>query len=71
MNPKSCLKEKYDKKGTKKKTKKKTEKTNQNQNKIWLRGGVKLEFVRNLFDSKICDSFDSKGQKIFEKFDEN
>ena len=37
------------------------------------RGGVKLEnrlkFVR--FDSKICDAIDSKGQKIFEKFDKN
>ena len=36
-----------------------------------LGGGVKLDFVPNLFDSKICDSIDSKGQKIFEKFDEN
>ena len=35
---------------------------------IEFRGGVKFEFVR--FDSKICDSIDSKGQKIFEKFDE-
>ena len=33
----------------------------------YIRGGVKLEFIRNLFDSKICDSIDSKGQK----FDEN
>ena len=35
------------------------------------RGGVRLEFVRISFDSKICDWIDSKGQKIFEKFDEN
>ena len=35
------------------------------------RGGVKFEFVLNSFDSKICDSIDLKGQKIFEKFDEN
>ena len=38
---------------------------------LCTRDGVKLEFVRNLFDSKIYDSIDSKEQKIFEKFDEN
>ena len=34
---------------------------------VWL--GVESNW--NSFDSKICDSIDSKGQKIFEKFDEN
>ena len=33
------------------------------------RGGVKLEFVRNSFDSKIDNSVDSKRQKKFKKFD--
>ena len=28
-------------------------------------------FVRNLFDSKIYDLIDSKGEKLFEKFDKN
>ena len=41
------------------------------ENLISSRGGVKLEFVRNSFDSIICDLIDSKGEKIFEKFDEN
>ena len=35
----------------------------------WSQIGIRSKFV--LFDSKICDSIDSKGQKIFEKFDEN
>ena len=30
---------------------------------------IASKFVR--FDSKICDSIDSKGQKIFKKLDEN
>ena len=38
-----------------------------------IRGGCQIgihsKFVQ--FDSKICDSIDSKGQKIFKKFDEN
>ena len=34
-------------------------------------GLVGVESNWNSFDSKICDSIDSKGQKIFEKFDEN
>ena len=38
---------------------------------LCTRDGVKLEFVRNLFDSKICDSINSKEQKIFEKLDES
>ena len=39
---------------------------------VWFRGGVKLEFVQNSYDliKKNCDLIDSKGQKIFEKFNE-
>ena len=36
---------------------------------LWSQIGIRSKFVQ--FDSKICDSIDSKGQKIFEKFDEN
>ena len=34
-------------------------------------GGVKLEFIRNLLNSKICYSIDSKRQKVFKTVDEN
>ena len=37
--------------------------------KGWSQNRVHSKFVQ--FDSKICDSIDSKGQKILEKFDEN
>ena len=33
-------------------------------------GGVKLEFVQYLFDL-VRKSIDSKGQKVFKKFDDN
>ena len=39
------------------------------QELLQTRGEVKSKFVR--FDSKICDLINSKGQKMFEKFDEN
>ena len=35
----------------------------------WNQIGICSNFVR--FDSKICNSIDSKGKKIFKKFDEN
>ena len=35
----------------------------------WSQIGIRSKFIR--FDSKICDSIDSKGQNIFEKFNEN
>ena len=40
---------------------------------VSYRGGIKLEFVRHLFDSiqKFAVRLIQKGQKIFEKFDEN
>ena len=40
---------------------------------VHFRGGVKLEFVRNLFDSirKFAIRLIRKRQKIYEKFDEN
>ena len=39
----------------------------------WNSFEIRSKFVRNSFDSirKICDSIDSKGQKIFKKFNEN
>ena len=42
------------------------------QLQLW--DGVKFSetgFVRNLFDLKVYNLIDSKGEKIFEKFDEN
>ena len=36
-------------------------------NQGWSQTGIRSKFVR--FDSKICDSIDSKRQKKFEKFD--
>ena len=35
----------------------------------WNSFEIRSKFVR--YDSKICDSIGSKGQKIFEKFDKN